>query len=157
MRKTIMVLTPTSTGTEKISGRIRLLPRDGFGLLEKFQMLDNLGKNNREESFVTSHQSIFSSHKVTNHSGKEYILGKKLHNTSGGRFRHVPFFDSQVAPGAGSLVVNSIDFITSGFIRRKEIKIWVALHFLRKQSTKSLGGRFSFHESKILSLDQIVH
>ena len=62
MRKTIVILTPTSAGTEKIGGRIRLLPRDGFGLLEKFQMLNNLRKDDRKESFVAGHKSIFSGH-----------------------------------------------------------------------------------------------
>ena len=62
-----MILTPTSAGAQEIDGRIFWTPSNFFALLEEFEVLDNLRKDDGEEGFVTSHHGRFAREKVTNH------------------------------------------------------------------------------------------
>ena len=86
MGEAIVILAPTGTGGKKVGGGVARTPFNLTGLIEKFEMLEYLGSDNRKEGFIACHHGSTTSNQMADHASKEGVLGEQFDNLAIKRF-----------------------------------------------------------------------
>ena len=115
MGEAVVVLAPAGAGGKEVGGGVGGAPRDLLGLLEEFEMLEDLGSNDGKEGFVAGHGGGGAGDEVAGHAGEEGVLREELDDVAGAGFGEVEAGAGEL-PSAGGMVVEGVEFVAGGFV-----------------------------------------
>ena len=103
-------------------------------------MLEDLGGDDGEESFVAGHSGGGAGDEVTGHTGEEGVFGEHFNNVAGAGFGEVERCAREI-PGAGGDVVEGVKFVAGGFVGGEEVEVGVAVEIGDEKIAEAPGGR----------------